>query len=821
MWRLAYGTGSPADNPPMHDVRYALRGLKRNPGFTVATILTLALGIGLNATIFSIFDAIALRPLRFPGATPAVTIYQDMRGDFSRGMFGGPNLFSYPEYLDYRDNNHAFSSLTAYTPDSRALVDADVKPVPGQLTACNFFAVLGISPVLGRGFLPNECEAVDAGPVMVISDAFWRTHFAGDPNVIGRTVKLNRVLFTIIGVAPPGFTGTEVVASSYWVPVSMQWALSGRSDPQPIQTQQDMAWLTLLGRLKPGVSMSQARADLAVIAARRDGQYKNRVTTVTLTEPNLFGGKDKRRAIFAVGAVFLAAVGLVLLIACANIANLFLARATARQREIAIRLAIGSSRARLVRQLLVESLLIAAAGGLLGTALSFSSARALVAAVSRNADLNAVTISVAPDFRVFMYALVMVLTAATAFGLVPALQATRPDLNTTLKEGADGTGGRSRLRGMLVGVQVAVSMVLLVSAGLLLRGLSHAESVDPGFVLDQATSMSVDLHAEGYGLARAIAFQRRLDDLTKTIPGFVAASRATTAPLGSRHYFSRFDVTGTGRSRQTQYNTVSSGFFSTVGIPIVRGRDFTSAEMNGQYAIVTEAAARVLWPGQDPLGKVLHSQHNYTVVGVARDAQVSELGQEHEPYLYLAASDSDAAEMGTVIVRSTAPQPIVAAALRAGALAEDRDFHLKIAPLRDNIRFYVDASRMFATISSALAALALLLASIGIYGTVAFTVARRTREIGIRMALGASSRDVIGAVTRQAMKTVGIGAAIGLLICMLVTRVLERVLFGVSPVDAAAFVGVPLFLFLVAFVATLIPARRAVRVDPLIALRSE
>jgi len=301
----------------------------------------------------------------------------------------------------------------------------------------------------------------------------------------------------------------------------------------------------------------------------------------------------------------------------------------------------------------------------------------------------------------------------------------------------------------------------------------------------------------------------------------VAASRATTAPLGSRHYFSRFDVTGTGRSRQMQYNTVSSGFFSTVGIPIVRGRDFTSAEMNGQYAIVTEAAARVLWPGQDPLGKVLHSQHNYTVVGVARDAQVSELGQEHEPYLYLAASDSDAAEMGTVIVRSTAPQPIVAAALRAGALAEDRDLHLKIAPLRDNIRFYVDASRMFATISSALAALALLLASIGIYGTVAFTVARRTREIGIRMALGASSRDVIGAVTRQAMKTVGIGAAIGLLICMLVTRVLERVLFGVSPVDAAAFVGVPLFLFLVAFVATLIPARRAVRVDPLIALRSE
>jgi predicted permease len=696
-----------------------------------------------------------------------------------------------------------------------------VKPVPGQLTACNFFAVLGVSPILGRGFLPNECDAVDAGPVMVLSDAFWRTHFAGDRSVIGRTVKLNRVPLTIIGVAPAGFTGTEVVASSYWVPASMQWALSGRSDPQPMQTQQDMAWLTLMGRLKPGVSMSHARADLAVIAARRDAQYKDRVTTLTLTEPNFFGSRDKRRVIFAVGTVFLVAVGLVLLIACANIANLFLARATARQREIAIRLAIGASRARLVRQLVVESLLIAAAGGVLGTALSFSSARALVAAVARTPDMNGLTIPVAPDVRVFTYAFLLVLTAAAVFGLAPALQATRPDLNTTLKEGSDGSGTRSRLRGTLVGVQVAVSMVLLVSAGLLLRGLSHAQSVDPGFVLDQATTMTFDLHAEGYGRERAIAFQRRLDELTRAIPGFVAASRATSAPLASRHYFSPFRGEGNTRSRQMQYNVVSSGFFSSVGIPLVRGRDFTSAELNGQYAIVTETAARLLWPGLDPLGKILRGQHNYTVVGVAHDAQVSELGQEHEPFLYLAASDSDATEMGTVIVRSTAPQPLVAAALRTGALAEDRDLHLNVAPLRDNIRFYINASRMLATISGALAALALLLASIGIYGTVAFSVARRTREIGIRMALGADSRDVIGAVARQAMRTVGIGAAVGLVICLLVTRVLERVLFGVSTLDAAAFVGVPLSLFLVALLATLIPARRAVRVDPLIALRAE
>jgi putative ABC transport system permease protein len=805
----------------MHDVRYALRGLRRNPGFTVAAILTLSLGIGLNTTIFSIFDALALRPLRLPGSAPAVTLYQDMRGDFTRGMMGGPSLFSYPEYLDYQENNHVFSSITAYTPEFRALVDADVKPVSGQLAACNFFAVLGVAPAMGRGFLPNECAAVDAGPVIVLSDAFWRSHFGADRNVLGRTIKVNRIPFTVVGVAPPGFTGTEVEAASYWVPTSMQWALSGRSDPRPIQTQPDMAWLTLIGRMKPGISMAQARADLAVIAARRDGQYKNRVTTLTVTEPNMFGRKDKRRAIFAVGAVFLVAVGMVLLIACANIANLFLARATARQREIAIRLAMGASRARLVRQLVVESLLIAAAGGVLGTAVSFASARALVAAVLRTPDVGALTIPVAADFRVFAYAFLLVLVAAAVFGLAPALQATRPDLNSTLKEGSDGSGSRSRLRGTLVAVQVAVSMILLVTAGLLLRGLSHAETIDPGFVLDQATTMTFDLHAEGYGPERAIALQRRLEELTRTLPGFVAAARATTAPLAGRHYFSVFGVQGAARSHQLQYNIVSSGFFSTVGIPLVRGRDFTRAEMNGQYAIVTEAAARALWPGQDPLGRILKGQHAYTVIGVARDAQVSELGADHEPYLYLAASDSDAAEMGTVIVRSTAPQPIVAAALRAGALAADRDLHLKIAPLRDNIRSYIDASRILASLSSALAALALLLASIGIYGTVAFSVARRTREIGIRMALGADSRHVIGAVTRQAMKTVLIGGAIGLVICSLVTRVLERVLFGVSTLDVAAFAGVPLLLLSVALMATLIPARRAVRVDPIIALRSE
>ena len=805
----------------MRDVRYALRVLKKSPGFTAAAVLTLALGIGLNAAIFSVFDAMALRPVHLPGATEAVKMYQDMRGDFQRMVFGGPSLFSYPEYVDYRDNNHVFTGLTAFAPEFRALVEADVKPVQGQLAACNYFTVMGVTPVVGRGFLPNECATDDAGPVIVLSDAFWRSHFAADPNVVGRTLKLNRVPVTVIGVAPAGFTGTEIGAASFWVPLSMQWSLFGHADPQPFQARDDVVWLTLLGRLKPGTSVSQARADLGVIAARRDAQAKKRVTTLMLSEPNMFARPDMRQVITKIGTVFLVAVGLVLLIACANIANLFLARATARQREIAVRLAIGASRAQLVRQLLIESLLIAAAGGILGTAVSFSSARALVAVLLRTPDIDPLAIHVMPDVRVFAYALLLVLVAACAFGLVPALHATRPDLNAVLKDGAEGGGSRSRLRNTFVGVQVAVSMVLLVTAGLLLRGLAHAQSVDPGFTLDNTTTMSIDLRAEGYRAERAIGFHRDVDGWVKTVPGVIAYSQAATAPLAGRHYFGSFGPPGGARQRQMQYNLVTPGFFASVGIPLVRGRDFSALETKGQTAIVSEAAARTLWPGQDPLGKSVHGEHNYTVVGVARDAQVSDLGQTHQPFIYLSASDSDVFELGTVIVRSSAPQTTVAAALRARALAVDRDLHLKISPLRDNIRSYIEASRFLASISGTLAGFALLLASIGIYGTVAFTVARRTREIGIRMALGATGRNVIAVVARQAMTTVAIGAGIGLIICALVTRVLERVLFGVSTLDAMAFLAVPVVLFSVSFLATYVPARRAVRIDPMIALRSE
>jgi putative ABC transport system permease protein len=805
----------------MRDVRYALRVLGKNPVFTATAVLTLALGIGMNTAIFSIFDAMALRPVKLPGSTPALTIYQDMRGDFRRDMIGGPSLFSFPEYVDYRDNNHVFSAVTAYMPEFHALADADVTPVHGQLAACNYFSTLGVTPARGRGFAPNECTAPGAGPVVVISDAFWRGHFGADPHVLGRTVKLNRVPLTIIGVAPASFAGTEIVASSFWVPLSMQWSLWGHTEPTPFAVRENLAWLTLIGRLRPGVTIDQARADLAVIAGRRDAEYKDRFTTVSLGEPSYFGDSEKHRVILAIGTVFLVAVGLVLLIACANVANLFLARAATRQREIAVRLAIGASRAQIIRQLLVESLLIAFAGGLLGTALSFSAARALVAVLLASPGIEPFTISVAPDLRVFSYALLLVLAAVLVFGLLPALQSTRPDVNSALKEGSQVGASRSRLRGTLVGIQVAVSMVLLVSAGLLLRGLSHAQSADPGFLTANVTTITFDLHAEGYTPARAVAFQHELSAWLGTLPGVVATSHATAAPLAGRHYVTTFSSPGGAQDKQMEYNRVSRGFFASVGIPIVRGRDFAPTEADGNYVIVSEAGARTLWPGQDPIGRTVHGEHNYTVVGVARDAQVSELGRPHEPFVYIAASDSDALDIGTIIVRSAGPQPAIASTLHAAVLAMDRDLHLSVAPLRDNMRSYVEASQFLAAISGTLAGLALLLASLGIYGTVAFMVARRTREIGIRIALGARATSVVAYMAAQTMRTVLIGAGIGLVLCLGVTRVLERVLFGVSPLDAVAWIGVPAFLIGVALVASYLPARRAASVDPLVALRAE
>jgi predicted permease len=525
----------------------------------------------------------------------------------------------------------------------------------------------------------------------------------------------------------------------------------------------------------------------------------------------------------AVGAAFLFAVSLVLLIGCANIANLFLARAIVRQREIAVRLAIGASRARLVRQLLAESAVVALAGGVIGLLVALWSAGAIARFIANDPTSSPLALNVAPDVRVFAYTLGLVALATLGFGLVPALQATRPDLNRTLKaDEADPGVGRRWLRHWLVGDQVATCMILLLVAGLFLRGLERVQTLDPGWSMDGTTQLTFDLTREGYDTARAQAFLRQLDVRLHALPGVDGVTSGTTSPLGSAHHFAPFAPPGAATPTIAEFVRVGPGYVSLQRIPLLRGRDFSADDAASQkLVIVNEAAARTFWPDADPVGKTLHGYGNadYEVVGIARDAEVSELGKAHVPYLYLAASSNDALDVKVALIRSSAPYAAVANAARAAALSLDHDLHVKVRPLRDNLRPYIQASELLGAVSSLLGGLALVLACTGIYGTVAFAVARRKREIGIRVALGAQGSTLVRLIVSQSMRSVVIGAGIGTALCALASRFLSPILLGVSSHDAVAFAGVPLVLLGVALAASYLPARVASRVDAMAVLR--
>jgi predicted permease len=809
----------------MHDLRYALRVLKNNSGFTTAAVLTLGLGIGLNATVFSLFDALALRPVQLPSGQPAVSVYQDIQG-VARSVHGGRTLFSWAEYQTYRRETQVFNGLAAYMPEVAVMLGADITPVRGQLTSCNYFSVLGATIAAGRGFTPEECAGDDAGPVLILSDDFWRAKFNADPHILGKTIKLDRLPFTVIGVAAPGFHGTEIVRPSFWAPVSMQWALDSRQGTQSYMRQTDMSWLALVGRLKPGVSMRQARANMSVIAEQIDKTEPGRTTTLSIGTVSLLGEPEEHRMALAAGSVLLVAVGLVLLIACSNVANLFLARATARQREIAVRLAMGASRARLVRQLLTESAVIAIAGGVLGTIVALWSATGVARFIGRDPTDTPIALSVGPDLRIFAYALLLVGLTALGFGLVPALQSTRPDLNRALKTGdAETSGGRGRLRQWLVGLQVATCMVLLIVAGLFLRGLNRAETVEPGWQMDGALAVSFDFYREGYTADRAAAFTRDLDARLRALPGVSIVANASVAPLGQRRDLSGFATPAMAKRVTTELALVGPDYLASVGLPVLKGRSFTSADAASELplTIVNEAAARRFWPGEDPVGRTIKGyKDTYQVIGVTRDAELSDLSKRHDPYFFILERRADAMNITSVIVRSRAPlSASLLLSVRAAAMGVDPDIHVRVAPLRDNVRPYIQASQLLMGLSVGLGVLGLLLASLGIYGTVAFTVARRTREIGIRVALGAYGAQVTRMIVRQAMRPVVIGAAVGTTLCAAVSGLLAPVLFGVGGHDAIAFVGVPALLLIVAVGASYAPARRAVRVNPVEALRAD
>ncbi len=807
------------------DVRYGLRMLGRNPGFTAVAVIAIALGIGVNAGIFSVLNAVGLRMLPVPSAEQIVSIDQTFHGQYKRNVHGEPTLFSYSEYEEYRDSNHVFSGVIAYDPFLNAtLAGGRGRQLYGQLTSCNYFDALNEHPSMGRGFVEADCAAPRAGTVVVLSDQLWQSTFGADPTLIGKRVVLNRTAFTVIGIAPKGFGGTEPIPSSFWVPITMQAVMEPEID---LLSDANVSWLVLLARVKPGVSMGKVRADLSVIANSIDERHAGRTTSLAIRTATFLGRPQEHNLVLAASAVILVAFGLVLLIACANVANLMLARAAARRREMAIRLSVGAGRWRLIRQLLTESLMLALIGGVAGSLLAFWSFEALsnFAISHLPHGFPEVALNLTPDVRVLGYALLLTVITGVASGLAPALQASRADANTALKEGDTPFGVRGGwLRQSLVGLQVAVCMILLISAGLLLRGLYYAQTVDPGFTMGGITIASMDLRTQGFEQEPAAAIERRLKEKVAALPGVNAVAEVRQTPLNDNHWVTNFSIPGKPAEYDVENNAISQGYFSMIGVPIVRGRDFTEQEVKtgANVAIVSEATARKFWPGEDPIGKILREgeKSDLQIVGVAKDAQVSHLGEIPKLYVYLPAGPKEQSQL-QLMIRGEGGFAAVAAGVREAAKEIDSDILVDVTQLQDNLEVWRTPPRIVASLAGGLGALGLLLAGVGVYGVVAYAVSRRTREIGIRMTLGADGRDVMRMMLWQSMQPVFLGGAIGIVACAGVSWVLSSMLFGISARDPIAFLFVPAFLLGIAAMATYIPARRATKVNPVVALRYE
>jgi predicted permease len=798
----------------VNDLQYAARRLAASPGFTIAAVAMIAIGVGINTGIFTVLNALAFRALPVPEAGELVGVGQTIEG-VERRVFGATIMFSTAEYRTYRDSAETLSELVGFSTEYRATLGGEApQSIGGALVTCNYFEAMREPLALGPGFRPSDCEPGAAAPTVVLAHDLWTTAFGADPAIVGREILLNRQGFTVVGVAREGMRGFDLIAASYFAPIAVQPLLSG-SD---LFNDEQASWLTLLGRRAPDVTLDQVRAELGVVAARIDQEQPPRRTTLQLEPGRLVARPGVRTLFLAASTVVMGAFGMVLLIACANVANLLLARATGRSAEIAVRLSLGASRGRIVQQLLAESGLIAALGGALGSLLALWSFQGVVAFALTALPPGSpqVNIDTGPDARVFGYAFGLTLAAGVLFGLLPALRASRHDLTTAMKGGSmAGRGSHSRLQDTLVGAQIAVCFVLVIAASLLLRGLYAAQTAEPGFRYHDVAVASVAF--AGYDDGRAAVLRRELIDRIAVLPGVEAVARTLLPPLAEGMVHVEVGLPGQEPLMTFDRNDVSAGYFSLVEIPIVRGRAFTAADETGtsNAAIVTEATARRLWPDQDPLGQRLvieplpNERREVEIVGVARDAEVRTIGDIPSSYMYLPAP------LGwPLLVKSRGDYSTTAAAIRAEVAALDPELVVQVAPLEANLDGWRSLARVVSTLAASLGGVALVLALVGVYGVVAYAVGRRTREIGVRIALGAGRRDIVALVLKKTMRPVVIGAAIGLLAGLGVSRVLESVLFGVSPLDPLALLVALLVVVGGAVAAGVVPARRASSADP-------
>jgi predicted permease len=812
------------------DLRYGLRTLRKNALFTVVAVVTLAMGIGINTGIFTVLNGVLFRDVPAPGADALVTITQSVEG----GEFtatAGTDTFTLSEFAAYRAGAQSLSGVLAHSDPRETTLGGDApQEVFGAIVSCNYFTVLQQPPSVGRSLTEPDCNA-GAAPVLVLGHGVWTTTFAADPSIVGRDIELDRRRFTVVGVAADGTYGGSPMRTAYFAPLSTEpllWPGESRFRDEKSR------WLHLIGRRGDRKGLDQVRAELGVIAARIDRQQPPRQTRLTIeraTRATIPGAA--RGAATGAAVVLMAAFGLVLLIACANVANLLLARGTARSHEMAIRRSLGASRARVVRQLLTESLLIALAGGLLGSVLALWSFQALVAlalpaALPPEIPAIAWDLDFSPDMRVLSFALILTVGTSLLFGWLPALQVSKPDLSGVIKQEAAGAGSSrrgGRLRGTLVGVQVAFSMVLMISTGLLLRGLYATYTMDPGFAYRDVAFLSF---GTDYGPATVV--NQQLMDQVAALPGVEAVAYAAQTPLGESMMGAAFRLPGESKHQQRfgELDAVTPGYFALLGIPVVRGRTFTDVESaNAQSegstrpAIISAAAARTFFGDADPIGRTLLRDDmqggdiTLQIVGVAADAQLTSLGSV-VPYIYEPSRPG-----GVLLVKSRSGFAAIASGIRAIVRASDLSLAFRVLPLEGNVAWWRGVSGMVTTLGAGLGVLALVLASVGIYGVVSFGVSRRYREIGIRMALGATARDVLSTILRQAMRPVVVGGVIGISLAVAVSRVLSSVLFGVSPADPIGLGGSALLVICVALVAGMLAARPAMRTDPTATLRYE
>lgn len=800
----------------LHDLRYSLRALLKNRNFTVAALVTLALGIGINTSIFTLLYSVAFRPLPVKDPDHVVNVYQILDGEYSRQVQGNVALLSYPEYLNYRDRVAGLSGLAASANVKFYLGGNNVEKINGLMVSDNYFSLLGGSAALGRTFFDKECQTSLQCPLAVLSNRFWQRRFGADQNVIGTSVTLNRQRFTIVGVAARDFAGAEMTVPDVWIPLTMQPAVM--PDNKFLELP-DCSWLSVIGRVKDGVSLPQLQAEMQLVAGQMDQNYPGRKTTVNVMPGSYLNFPEVRSEGLPIAILVMAAVGMVLLIACANVSNLMLARSAARRKEIAVRLALGASRWRLLRLLLTESVLLAVMGGVVGLLLAVLLPPILFSVIPE----IGLDIDFKPNATVFAYMFLLSLITGVVFGLAPAIQSTKPNLTDALKSTKNSTrSSRPYLRNLLVIGQVAVSLVLLIGAGLLVRGLQQAQSTDLGFNQKNLLVLSLDLTTQGYDESRAATLYAQLSERLKALPAIKSVSLAEVAPFsGARE--TAIDIEGVGSSLSVGANTVSPEYFQTLGIPLRRGRQFTEddARSGESPAVISQAMANRFWPGADPLGQGFRdSSGPHQIIGVVADISSRQVGKLDGPLFYAPAAPAKSAGL-TFVMRTSENVPAAMSAVREAAHSLDKDVFVSVEPLAENVRRMLEPARTGAWFSGTVSLLALLIAATGIYGMLSYHVVERTSEIGIRMALGAQRRNVLLLIVSDGMKLAAIGAVIGVAAAFALTRLASSLLFGIAATDPFTFLTVSVGALLVALLACYIPARRATKVDPLIALRTD